>query len=89
MAENEKSKIGSLIATVVTAAVCVAGGWIAHGILAKGAAQGGPNPAAMMAGMVQTVAVRPVELRAYNLPERYVAHAEAVQEVDLCDSTHS
>ena len=79
--EAGKSKIGSVIATVVTAAVCVAGGWIAHGILAKaGPAQ---DPRAMMAGMVQTVAVRPVELRPYNLPERYVAHAEAVQEVDL------
>ena len=83
MAENEnKSKIGSVIATVVTAAVCVAGGWIGHGIFARGGAEG-PNMAAMMAGMVQTVAVRAVEMRPYNLPERYVAHAEAVQEVDL------
>ena len=82
-AETSKSKIGSVIATVVLAAVCMAGGWIAHGILAKGAAQGGPNMAAMMAGMPQTVAVRQVEMRPYNLPERYVAHAEAVQEVDL------
>ena len=80
---DEKSKIGSVIATAVLAAVCVAGGWITHGILAKGAAQGGPNMAAMMAGMPQTVAVRQVEMRPYNLPERYVAHAEAVQEVDL------
>ena len=37
---DEKSKIGSVIATVVLAAVCVAGGWIMHGILAKSAAQG-------------------------------------------------
>ena len=49
----------------------------------KGGAAQGPNLAAMMAGMPQTVAVRPVEMRPYNLPERYVAHAEAVQEVDL------
>ena len=81
MAE-EKSKIGSVIATVVTAAVCVAGGWIGRGMFARGGAEG-PNAAAMMAGMVQTVAVRAVEMRPYNLPERYVAHAEAVQEVDL------
>ena len=81
--ETNKSKIGSLIATIVTAAVCVAGGWIAHGILAKAGPAQDPKMAAMMAGMVQTVAVRPVELRPYNLPERYVAHAEAVQEVDL------
>ena len=83
MAEVEKSKIGSVVATVVLAAVCVAGGWIARGILVKGGAAQGPNLAAMMAGMPQTVAVRPVEMRPYNLPERYVAHAEAVQEVDL------
>ena len=81
MAE-EKSKVGSLIATVVLAAVCVAGGWIAKGLMPKGGVQG-PDMAAMMAGMAQTVAVRPVEMRPYNLPERYVAHAEAVQEVDL------
>ena len=81
--EESNSSVGSVIATVVTAAVCVAGGWIAHDIYAKrqSAAQG-PNAAAM-AGMPQTVAVRPVEMRPYNLPERYVAHAEAVQEVDL------
>ena len=79
---DEKSKIGSVVATVVTAAVCVAGGWIGHGIFARGGAEG-PNMAALMAGMVQTVAVRAVEMRPYNLPERYVAHAEAVQEVDL------
>ena len=30
-----------------------------------------------------TVAVTNAEMRAYNLPERFVAHAEAVQEVDL------
>ena len=83
MAEEQKSKIGSVIATVVLAAVCVTGGWIAHGILAKRGAAQGQNPAAMMAGMPQTVAVRQVEERPYNLPERYVAHAEAVQEVDL------
>jgi multidrug efflux pump subunit AcrA (membrane-fusion protein) len=30
-----------------------------------------------------TVAVTNAELRVYNLPERFVAHAEAEQEVDL------
>ena len=81
--ENGKSAIGSVIATVVLAAVCVAGGWIAKGLMPQGGPQGGPDMAAMMAAMVQTVAVTNVESRAYNLPERYVAHAEAVQEVDL------
>ena len=84
MNEQAKSRIGSVVATLVTAAVCVAGGWIARGLMAKGAAvAGGPNMAAMMAGTAQTVAVLPVQVRPYNLPERYVAHAEAVQEVDL------
>ena len=81
--EQTKSKVGSVVATVVMAAVCVAGGWIANGLLSKGGAAKGPNAAAMMAGMQQTVAVRPIEMRPYNLPNRYVAHAEAVQEVDL------
>ena len=80
---EEKSKLGSAVATVVLAAVCVSGGWIGHGILAKRSEARGANAAAMMAGMPQSVAVRPVELRPYNLPDRYVAHAEAVQEVDL------
>ena len=81
---ESKSAVGSVIASVVLAAVCVAGGWIGHGLLQKHqAAAEGPNMAAMMAGMPQTVAVRQVEMRPYNLPERYVAHAEAVQEVDL------
>ena len=81
---ESKSAVGSVIASVVLAAVCVAAGWIGHGLLQKHqAAAEGPNMAAMMAGMPQTVAVRQVEMRPYNLPERYVAHAEAVQEVDL------
>ena len=84
MAEQEKkSAVGSLIATIVLAAVCAAGGWIGRGMMGKAAGSQGPDMAAMMAAMKQTVAVRPVESRPYNLPERYVAHAEAVQEVDL------
>ena len=84
---DEKSKIGSIVATVVLAVVCVAGGWIAGGFyagykVAKAMAMAKAQQAAM-AGAAQTVAVRAVEKRPYNLPERYVAHAEAVQEVDL------
>jgi len=85
MKENKgegKSVIGSIIATLVLAAVCGAGGWIGRGLMPQGGPQG-PDMRAMMAAQVQTVAVRPVEKRPYNLPERYVAHAEAVQEVDL------
>ena len=77
--ETGKSVIGSVIATVVLAAVCAAGGWIGRGLMPKG----GPKGPMMMGPGAVTVAVRPVEMRPYNLPERYVAHAEAVQEVDL------
>ena len=76
--EENKTNIGSIIATVVLAAASFAGGWVVCGLLPKGA----KGPAAMGAPEV-TVAVTNVELRAYNLPERFVAHAEAVQEVDL------
>ena len=70
--------VGSAIGTIVLAVACAAGGWIACGLWPK-------KPMAMpqMPQMVATVAVRAVEERAYNLPEKFVAHAEAVQEVDL------
>jgi len=73
--------IVSLIAQILTCAVCVVVGWI----LKDNWPQEKPaaNPMAAMAGLQQTVAVTNVELRAYNKPERFVAHAEPVQEVDL------
>ena len=87
MAEEKKSKasfIGAAIAQFVLLAVGVAVGWMAKDYAPKG---GGPDPAAAqmaaMAGMRQTIAVTNAEMRVYNLPERFVAHAEAVQEVDL------
>ena len=86
--ENTESKsvVGSVIASLVLAAVCAAGGWIGHGLYMGYAMQKAALSMAAMqaqnAGGV-TVAVKPVEMRPYNLPERYVAHAEAVQEVDL------
>lgn len=74
-----KSKIGSVIATVILAAVCVAGGFIAAQLMPKGS--GAEAPA--MRSLTQTVAVTNAEMRVYNLPERFVAHAEPMQEVDL------
>ena len=82
MAEEKKSigsVVGSIIGTIVLAGACGAGGWVARGLMP----QGGPKGPGMMAPPPASVAVRPAELRPYNLPERYVAHAEAVQEVDL------
>lgn len=82
MAEQEKSAIGSIVGTIVLAAVCVAGGWIGHEMWAKhhGESAAMPPPPPSQAS---TVAVTNAEMRVYNLPERFVAHAEAVQEVDL------
>ena len=76
--QTGKSAIGSVIATLVLAAVCVAGGWIARGLAPAGKMMG-PPPRADIA----SVAVTNAEMRAYNLPEKFVAHAEALQEVDL------
>ena len=86
MAEQEKSAIGSIVGTIILAAVCVAGGWIAKDMWPK---SGGSDAAAQaaklaaQAAMQQTVAVTNAEMRVYSHPERFVAHAEAVQEVDL------
>ncbi|MDO5318553.1 MAG: efflux RND transporter periplasmic adaptor subunit [bacterium] len=84
MAENQAKKsvgavIGSVLGTAVLAVACAVGGWIACEMWPKGGPQG---PGGFQLPPA-TVAVRPVEMRAYNLPERFVAHAEAVQEVDL------
>ena len=79
--EKETKKggaVGAVIGTVVLAAACGAGGWIANDLWPKKA--GGPPP---MPPRIATVAVREVEERVYNLPEKFVAHAEAMQEVDL------
>ena len=77
--EGSGGAVGAAIGMVVLAAACATGGWLACEMWPKGDA--GAMPAA--ASSVATVAVRAVEEREYNLPEKYVAHAEAVQEVDL------
>ncbi len=81
------SKVGSAIAALVLAGVCGAGGWIACGIYARAAAksQSESDAARMaaMAGAAQTVALAEVKEMEYNLPERFLAHAEAMAEVDL------
>src|SRR5574344_2311238 len=72
-----KSAVGTVIGTVVVAAA-VAGGWIACDLWPKRAAVRPPRTAPVV-----TVAVTNVESRVYNIPERFVAHAEPMQEVDL------
>ena len=79
--ENKKSKgsaIGSAVGVIVLVAASVTGGWVACDLWPK--KQAGKIH---MPQMDATVAVREVEERVYNLPERFVAHAEPVQEVDL------
>ena len=82
MSEEKKgigAAIGSAVGMIVLACACAVGGWIACDMWPKG----GPKGPAGFVMPPATVAVRPVELRPYNLPERFVAHAEAVQEVEL------
>ena len=79
--KNNKSKasaIGSAVGVVVLVAASVTGGWVACDMWPK--KQAGKI---QMPQMAATVAVRQVEERVYNLPEKFVAHAEPVQEVDL------
>ena len=76
-----KSAVVSVIGTIVLAVVCIVGGWIARELFPE--AKPAENPMAAMAGMAQTVAVTNAQMRAYNHPETFVAHAEPVQEVDL------
>jgi len=73
--------IGALVGQIVTCAVCVAVGWILKDNWPQKPAAA--NPMAAMAGMAQTVAVTNAQMRAYNRPETFVAHAEPVQEVEL------
>lgn len=89
MAEEKKSGagavIGAAIAQIVLVAVGIAGGWIAKDMwpAKDDGAEAAAAAALAAAAAGQTVAVTNVENRVYNLPERYVAHAEAVQEVEL------
>ena len=79
--QDKKSKgsaVGSAVGVVVLVAASVTGGWIACDLWPK---KQMVKP--QMPQMAATVAVREVEKRIYNLPERFVAHAEPVQEVDL------
>lgn len=79
--QDKKSKgsaVGSAVGVIVLVAASVTGGWVACDLWPK---KQMVKP--QMPQMAATVAVREVEKRVYNLPERFVAHAEPVQEVDL------
>ena len=76
--ETGRSGVGAAIGTVVLAVACATGGWIACELWPKK-----PMKIPQLPQMTATVAAREVEEREYNLPEKFVAHAEAMQEVDL------
>jgi RND family efflux transporter MFP subunit len=76
--KGKASAVGSAVGVVVLVAASVTGGWVACDLWPK--KQAGKF---QMPQMAATVAVRQVEERVYNLPEKFVAHAEPVQEVDL------
>lgn len=77
---NNKSTIGSVIATVVLVIASAVAGWAAreHKPESKN-----DKALAMPPPQAQSVAVTEVKEMAYNLAEKFVAHAEAMQEVDL------
>ena len=87
--KTEESKGGVVAAAfgqLVLGAVCVAGGWIARGWMPQGedeAAVAAREKMAAMMKMPQSVSTTNVEMRVYNLPEKFIAHAEPMQEVDL------
>ena len=78
---EEKSKLGSVIGTAVLAVTCLVVGYVACQMMPKG----GGNAAAKAdpRKMTAVVAVTNGEMRAYNLPQKYVAHVEPMQEVEL------
>ena len=83
MSENQEAKkgkggaIGAVIGTIVLAVACAVGGWVANDLWPKR-----PPVMPQLPQMTATVAVKEVEERTYNLPEKFVAHAEPIQEVE-------
>ncbi len=79
------SAVGAILGTAIVAIVGVVGGWIAHDMYArraKAAGEDAPAPQKAATGP-QTVAIETVTEKPYNLPRTYVAHVEAMQEVEL------
>ena len=84
---NEGSSVGKIIGGVVLAGVCATVGWVGNSMWSEhqkqAQAKQGAAAAAAQAAAAPTVSLHTVEEAEYNLPERYVAHVEAQQEVDL------
>ena len=77
-AQQDASKIGSVVGIAVLVASSITAGWVARNLWPE-------SKAPQMAPPSQEITVSTItaEEREYNLPEKYVAHAEAVQEVEL------
>ena len=81
---SEGSGVGKVIGGIVAVVVFVTIGWFAKGMYDDWARRNaGAHAAGMPPQADPTVALVTVEEREYNRPERYVAHVEAQQEVDL------
>ncbi len=80
--EKKGNVVGAVIGQAVLGAVCLAAGWICKDLYGAAFGKGGAGPRAAAAAE-ETVAATNVQLRAYNLPEKFVAHAEPMQEVEL------
>ena len=75
---EKKSAVGTAMGVLVLVAASVTGGWVACDLWPKEVEKAVPPPQ-----QKPSVAVMDVAERMYNLPERFVAHAEPVQEVEL------
>ena len=76
--KSKSSVIGTAMGVLVLVAASVTGGWVACDLWPKEEEKAAPPPQ-----QKPSVAIMPVAEREYNLPERFVAHAEPVQEVEL------
>lgn len=76
--KSNASAVGTAMGVLVLVAASVVGGWVACDLWPKEDPKIAPPPQ-----QKPSVAVMPVAKRTYNLPERFVAHAEPVQEVEL------
>ena len=84
--EQNESNIGKILGGIIFFAVAAVLGWLASGMYAQYAQKArAAKMAAMAAAQAQavTVAVTNAVMMEYNLPEKYVAHVEAMAEVDL------
>ena len=79
--EKKGGAVGAVIGTAVLVVASAVGGWIAGDVYGRMTKK--PAAAGLPQAAPETVATMVVTNLPYNLPEQFVAHAEALQEVDL------